>query len=742
MRVIVRRHSRMLLCAIFDLVLVGVLLAQTAPPVAPVRNVVDDYFGTKITDPYRWMEDMKSPEFQEWMKAQNEYTRTIINSIPGRQKLLDAITEYDNARTSVVDLNKYGDRYFYRKIDPNQDNFKLYMRDAKTGQERMLVDPDRFKPANETAHYALDYIYPSWDGKYVAYGVSPGGSEYSTLRIFDVDAGHDLPEAIDRCQYTSLNWLGDNKSFFYNRLQKVGPNDPPTAKYLDSQALWHKLGESPDKDVLVLSRKDAPGIPLAAADFPVLVYSPASPWVAALAIHGVQREFPIYVAKLADFKEAKAKTQWKKVADDADEITLFDMRGDDLYLLTHHRASRFKIVRIDMKHPDMANAKTILPASEPVLVQHRVAKDGLYVQELDGGIGKMVRVGFDGGTPEPIALPFDGSISEFFADPREGGAILQAQSWVRPPMYLQVGADRKTTDLNLIPKPFFDYSHLDSVEVKAPASDGTMIPLSIIFKRGMAKDGKHPALLEGYGSYGITIDPTFSPRYFPWLERGGVLAFAHVRGGGEYGEDWHNAGRKLTKQNTIGDMIACAGYLVKEKYTSPAYLAGEGGSAGGITVGGALTQRPELFAAMLDDVGDSDALRMENSPGGPANVPEFGSVKTEDGFKGLYIMDAYVHVKDKTAYPAVMLTTGINDPRVDPWEAGKMTARLQAATSSGKPILLRVDYDAGHGFGSGKKQRRELLADEMSFLLWQFGDPDFHPTKWKKPASSQKQAKE
>jgi prolyl oligopeptidase len=729
------RHCLTLIWLTGVLGFAGVLFAQTSPPVAPVRNVVDDYFGTKITDPYRWMEDMKSPEFQAWMKAQNEHTRVIIDSIPGRQKLLENILDYDNARTSMVDLAKYGGRYFYRKIEPNQDNFKLYIRDVKTGKERMLVDPDRFKSSNETGHYALDYIYPSWDGKYVAYGVSPGGSEDSILRIFDVDAGHDLPEAIDRSQFASVSWLADNKSFIYTRLPPIKPSDPPTAKYLDSRSLLHKLGESPDKDVPVISRKDSPDIPIVASDIPVVATSPASPWLIASIVHGVQREFPVYVVKLSDFKGAK--TQWKKVADDADEVTGFDVRGDDLYLLTHHQASRFKIVRVDVKNPDMANAKTILPAGEPVLVQPRVAKDGLYVQELDGGIGRMVRIGFDGGTPEPVQLPLDGSISEFFADPRQDGAIVQAQSWVRPPMYLQVSEDRKVTDLNLIPKPTFSYSQFDSVEVKAPAPDGTMIPLSIVFKRGLAKDGKRPTLLEGYGSYGITIDPSFVARDFPWLERGGVLAFAHVRGGGEYGEDWHNAGRKLTKQNTIGDMIACAEYLVKEKYTSPAYLAAEGGSAGGITVGGALTQRPELFAAMLDDVGDSDPLRMENSPGGPANIPEFGSVKTEEGFKGLYIMDAYVHVKDGTAYPAVMLTTGINDPRVDPWEAAKMTARLQAATSSGKPILLRVDYDAGHGFGSGKKQRSELLADELSFLLWQFGDPDFQPTKWKEPVKGE-----
>jgi prolyl oligopeptidase len=694
-----------------------------APPVAPVRNVVDDYFGTKVTDPYRWMEDMKSPEFQSWIKTQSDYTRSVIDSIPGRQKLLRSISEYASARTLVIDVQKYGGRYFYRKMEPNQDNYKLYMRDAKTGQERMLVDPERFKPANESGHYALDYISASLDGKYVAYGVSPGGSENSVLRIFDVDANRDLPEAIDRCQYPSPSWRADNRSFFYNRLQKTGPGDPPTAKYLDSQEFLHTLGESPDRDVLVLDRRNAPGIPLVESDFPVVMYSPASPWLVALAVHGVQREFPVYVARLSDF--AGAKTKWKKIADDADEVTGLDLRGNDLYMLTHHQASRFKIIRVNMEHPDLGSAQTIVPAGEAVLVQHQVAEDGLYVQELDGGIGKLVRVGFDGGKPEPVQLPFEGAIGAFFADPREPGVIIETQSWVRPPMYLQVADDRRTTDLQLIPKPNFDYSQLESIEVKAPAADGTLIPLSIVYKRGLTKDGAHPTVLQGYGCCGITLDPIFMPRFIPWLERGGIVATAHVRGGGEYGEDWHNAGRKLTKQNTIGDMIACAEYLVKEKYSSPARLAALGGSAGGITVGGALTQRPDLFAVILDMVGVSNALRFETSPNGPPNVPEFGSVKTEEGFKGLYAMDAYVHVKDRTPYPAVMLTTGVNDPRVDPWEAAKMTARLQAATSSGRPILLRVDFDAGHGFGSGKAQTNELLADELSFALWRFGDPEF-----------------
>ena len=231
----------------------------------------------------------------------------------------------------------------------------------------------------------------------------------------------------------------------------------------------------------------------------------------------------------------------------------------------------------------------------------------------------------------------------------------------------------------------------------------------------------------GYGSYGITLDPNFSPTLLGWLERGGVFAVAHVRGGGEYGEDWHKAGQKLTKQNTIGDFLACADYLIEQGYTQRAKLAGQGGSAGGITIGGAITQRPEGFGAALINVGDTDTLRSETMPSGPANIPEFGTVKTPEGFKALFAMDAYQHVKNGTRYPAVLLTTGANDPRVEPWQAAKMTARLQAASASGKPVLLRVDYDAGHGLGSTKSQRVAELADTYSFLLWQLGAPEFQP---------------
>jgi prolyl oligopeptidase len=301
--------------------------------------------------------------------------------------------------------------------------------------------------------------------------------------------------------------------------------------------------------------------------------------------------------------------------------------------------------------------------------------------------------------------------------------------WTKPPLWYALDAKSgKLEDTHIVPPSPVDFSQIVSEEVKAKSADGIMVPLSIVHKRGAIMNSSNPTWLEGYGAYGITLDPVFRPTWLAFLERGGIYAIAHVRGGGEYGEDWHNAGRQLTKQNTIDDFVACGQFLIENKYTSKGKLAGEGTSAGGVTIGGAVTQRPDLFIAALIRVGDSDSLRSELMASGPANIPEFGTVKDPDGFKALYAMDAYQHVKPN-AYPAVLLTTGVNDPRVAPWQAAKMTARLQASTNSGKPVLLRVDYDAGHGLGSTKSQRDAELADELAFLFWQFGVPEFQPSR-------------
>lgn len=706
----------------------GPSLAQSKLPMTPVREVVEDYFGTKVTDPYRWLENTSDPEVVDWMKAQNDYTRGVLSKIPGLSGLADRIKSLDNAGAVVSSLQVWSGHYFYLKTEPGSDNRKLYTRDSFRGPERLLVDPEKLT-ALGGRHFSIDYFQPSPDGKYVAYGLSRGGSEDSVVHVLDSSTGKALSDMIDRAMFGQPTWLPGSRSFFVTRTQKVklGPKDPPSAKYQKLRVYRHTLGSDPEQDPEVFGYGVSANVKVTEDDFPFVICSPAAPKsMVGLVIHGVKNEKDVYVAPFEDVPTAK--TPWKKVADDSADITGVDIHGDDLFLLSHKDASRYKVLRTSLSNPDMANAALVVPPGEPVIMNISAAADGLYIQDLDGGLGKLRRLAYGSRKVESIKLPFAGAIPSLVTNPIEAGAWLELVSWTKSPLWYSLSAKFAIEDTNIVPLSPVDFSQIVSEEVRAKSADGTMVPLSIVYKRGIKMDGSNPTLLDGYGAYGITIDPAFVPTRLAFFERGGIYAAAHVRGGGEYGEDWHNAGRLLTKQHTIDDFIACAQYLIAQKYTSPAKLAGQGTSAGGITVGGAITQRPDLFAAALIRVGDSDALRSELMASGPANIPEFGTVKQPDGFKALYAMDAYQHVK-RNSYPAVLLTTGVNDPRVAPWQAAKMTARLQASTTGAKPVLLRVDYDAGHGIGSTKSQRDSELADELAFLFWRFGSPAFQPPK-------------
>ncbi|MGD1158234.1 MAG: prolyl oligopeptidase family serine peptidase [Terriglobia bacterium] len=702
----------------------------TAPPVAPVRPVEDEYFGVKVTDPYRYMENMKDPAVEAWFKGQNAYTRALLARIPGRDELLAKIKKLDeSAPERVFDVRCLPTgRYFYQKRLASEDLARIYMRDRLSGEEKLLVDPATFGQSGGP-HFAIDYYAPSLDGRYVAFGVSPAGSEDAVLHVLDTQTGKETGDVIDRAEMGSPAWLPDNHTFLYNRLQKLGPDAAPAGRYLKSRAFLHALGTDPDKDRGIFGFEVSPTVSVKPEDISFAATIPESSYVLGLVAHGDQSEFTLYAAPLEAL--AKPAIPWKKVCDVDDDVTGFAVREDDLYLQSHKDASRYKVLHTKLSNPDVARAEVVVPPGEAVVRNISAASDALYVQELDGGLGRLVRLPYAGGKPEQVPLPFDGDVFVASTDPRVPGALVQLSSWVKARLlYAYDPESKRLTDTKLQPiGPYDDPKDLGSVEVKVKSYDGTLVPLSIVYKNGLALDGSHPTLLVGYGAFGITEDPRFDPKWLAWFDQGGVYAVAHVRGGGEYGEDWHLAGKGLTKQNTWKDFIACGEYLIAHRYTDSAHLGGLGGSAGGITIGRSMTERPDLFAAVIDAVPVSDMVRFEFTPNGPPNIPEFGTVKTEDGFKGLYAMSAYHHVVDGTRYPGVMVTTGFNDPRVISWEPGKMAARLQAATSSGKPILLRVDYEAGHGIGSTKTQRQQELADEWSFLLWQFGTPGFQPGK-------------
>jgi prolyl oligopeptidase len=700
----------------------------TPPPIPPERAVAETMYGTSVTDPYRYFEDMQDPTVVAFFKEQNAYTRAVLSRLgQARQQLFDRIKVLDNAGVSVSGVTRVGPYYFYEKLNPGDNTPKLYVRNVDGSGERVLVDPQALATAGQ--HYTINYFLPSLDGKRVAYGISEGGSEASVIHVVETATGQILPDAIDRAYYVGVtSWLPDGNSFYYVRFPKLRPGEPEVDKETRAVNYLHVIGRDPDQDVPVFGYGVDPKLAFGATDFPIVIYSPVSPYMLGIMVHGVKNEQTIYAVRAPSI--TSGAVDWQPVATTDDDVTGVDLKGSTLYMITHKNAPTFKVISTSLDSPNLQAAQTVVPSGRQIIENIAVAADGLYVLARDGGFGRILRVALsaDGtaGAQTAVALPYTGSINAIATDARESGVTFGLTGWTHSLLYYAAAADGTVADTHLKPLANVDMSPYTSSEVLARSADGTMVPLSIVYRKGLVRDGSHPAYLEGYGAYGITLEPAFSSTRVAWLERGGVFAVCHPRGGGWYGEAWHRAGMIATKPHTWQDFIACGRWLVAHKYTSSAHLAGEGTSAGGITIGRAITTQPHLFAAALDVVGVSNALRSEFTPNGPPNIPEFGTVKNEAGFRALYAMDAYEHVVPGVAYPAVMLVTGYNDPRVASWELAKFTARLARATTSGRPILLRVDYDAGHGFlAASRAQSEQLLTDEYAFLLWQCGDPAF-----------------
>jgi prolyl oligopeptidase len=686
-----------------------------APPVARVEPVTETFFGQKITDDYRWMENPKDKDWEPFMRGQADFARARLDAIPGRAELLKTVSGLSGDLEVAGGVQVAGGNVFIEKRPAGANNFRLYVRQGFDGAERLLINPET-RTKGDVA-YSMNYWAASPDGKWVAYGMSAAGSENAVIEIMEVATGKVLPERIDRAQYAGPSWLPDSSGFFFNRLAE-GEKPGGTGYYKNSVCWLHKLDTDPKTDVKVLARGKHKEMTVGEIDFPYVSVVTGSDHVVAGLFAGVQNEITLYVNTLK--AAANGMDGWRKICGPEDKITGYTQRGDDIYLLTYKGAPRYRVLHITARNPAVAAAKEIVPQSEVVIQAIAAAKDALYVNSLKDGISTLRRVTQDGKIV-PVALPYAGTTGNAFFDPAQDGGIIGLQSWARPNTIYRIDAGGKVAPTTLVAAPKIDVSGYDSVEVLAKAKDGVTIPLSIVFKKGMKRDGSAPALMQAYGSYGINQDAFFNARMTAWLDKGGVWATAHVRGGGERGREWHEGGRLAAKPNTWRDLIACAEYLIAEKWTSAAKLAINGGSAGGITMGMAMTERPDLFGAVIANVGTHNTLRMEFTQNGPPNIPEFGSVKTEAGFKGLLAMDSTQAVKKGVKYPAALLTTGMTDPRVEPWQIAKFAAHLQAKSASGKPVLLRVDFNAGHGLGSTRAQRDEEVTDMFAFILQQTG---------------------
>ncbi|MBA4174981.1 MAG: S9 family peptidase [Leptothrix sp. (in: Bacteria)] len=709
----------------------GAAAAQAAPPpglpVAPVNNVAETFFGTPVDDPYRAFENTKAAAVAAWMKAHSEHAHKTLKAINGRDAFRAALERYDaGAPARVASVTRLaGDVYFFERRGVKEDQFKLYMRRGLQGTDQLLFDPEKLKKATGKPH-AINYYTPSPDGRWVAVGVSAAGSEDAVLRVLDTRSGRQVGPLLPRVQFGGIAWTPDSQRFFFNRMQALKKGAPATDKYQRSMVGLMRPGAG-EKGIRTIVRAGDPGeLQMPATEFPIVGVLPDGR-VIARAIDGVSPEFSAWHTTLPAL--LAGKPAWKRLFAKEDGITEVAVQGERVYALSFKGASRYRLLGGRIADFSPATARVLVPESARVLTAMAAASDGLYLQAREGNVQRLYRLAYgDDAAPQEVQLPVLGAFSLASAQSDLPGLLVELQSWTRARQVYAVAADGAVSNTGLQPAgPFDAPADIVATEVLVKSHDGTMVPMSMIHKQGVKLDGSNPTLLYGYASYGITEEPFFSIGRLAWMDAGGVFAIANPRGSSVFGREWHEAGKQATKPNTWRDFIACAEWLVANKWTTPARLGIWGGSAGGILVGRAMTERPELFAAVVPEVGSLDMVRMETTPNGVPNIPEFGSRKTEAGFRALLAMSTYHHVKDGTRYPAVLLTHGVNDPRVEVWNTTKTAARLMAASSSGKPVLMRLDYDSGHGIGSTKTQVFDERADIFAFLMWQFGMPGYTP---------------
>jgi prolyl oligopeptidase len=698
--------------------------AQWNYPPTKTVDASDTYFGKTYNDPYRWLENLKDKDVEAWFKAQAELTDGLLAKIPQKDALAQEWLALDKLQPAAYsEIRHEHGRVFYKKTLGGENVGKLYFREGWNGLEKLLFDPATYKTGVVTT---INSFVPSWDGKHVALGFSEGGAEYSEIRVLDVDRKTLLSERIYPSWEGVLGWLKNNKSFFYDASKVTDIKSPEIE--LHQKTKIHTLGTDTAKDRDIFSDESNPDLGIAAKEWPSASIDESFPEYIIGYVSTVQNEMRIFYAPVSELKHQKVK--WDVLCKPSDNLVRgIAFHGDYVYAVTHTGAPKYKVVRTSVKHPDWEHAETVIPELADSVHSLTKSKHYLLVIYSNGVNRRLVKYDLATGRTAEVQLPASGTVDVNCPDWKTDRCLVYITSWTSPLTIYDFDA-RKDTFAKSIFNTDVSYPGFEDLvaeEVEVPGHDGTLVPLSIIHKKGIPLDGSNSCILNGYGAYGYSATPHFSILHSV-TARGVVLAIAHPRGGSEKGETWYKAGYKTTKPNTWKDFISCAEYLVKKGYTSPQKLGGTGTSAGGILISRAITERPDLFAAAVCNVGCANAMRLEFSPNGPVNTPEFGTVKDPVECQALFEMDGVQHVQKGVNYPAVMGVGGWNDPRVTPWEPGKFVAALQAATASGKPVLMKVNYDNGH-FTEEKIVTFKNFAGQFAFLLWQTGHKDFQPGK-------------
>lgn len=696
------------------------------PPPPAGEPATDTRFGITTVDPYRRLEDLKDPEVQAWMRAQAQRTRSILDAIPGRAAVLADIERLVGITTSQLhgaELLRDG-RLLVQRQEAGEDTSRLLLLDAvDAGAGRVLVDPEDWRRRTGKPH-AINYFSAAPDGRHVLVGISESGSEMADLHLFDLASGRQVETPISRVWFTPA-WLPDGSGFVYNRMNALAEGQPVSERQLNSQVYLHRLGGKADDDPVVFGNRQPGSAGIAPQEAPAVVLSEGGDFMLGWPAT-VDNQVQLYVAPVSEL--GKARIDWRKLVGRDDHARQFHLDGNALYLMTSDRPGR-AIERIRL--PDGGREVVVEGGAQtPIDSFGRHAGALYYSARAANGVGTRVHRLPDGqATPAEIALP--GLEATYFLPAQEGASdlLVGGTGWTRFPTVMRIDAEGGVHPTALQPQPQgVDPSQLVATVVEATGHDGTKVPLSIVHRRDLPRDGRNPTLLQGYSAYGFSTSPALLADHFAYFDRGFVRAFCHARGGGDKGEAWYRAGFQATKPNTWKDFNACAQYLVDHGYTSPERLGALGGSAGGILVGNAMVERPDLYRAVFPDVGVLDSLGAAlRDPNGPGNWPEFGDPNSEDGYRALSAMSSYQRIEDGVDYPAVMLIHGVEDPRVAVWQSNKAAARLQQASRSGRPVLLRLDFEAGHGMGSTQSQINAERADIIGFMLWQFGVEGYEP---------------
>jgi prolyl oligopeptidase len=685
-------------------------LAESATD-TPKKPVTTEYHGVTVEDPYQWLETDEDSHVKAWSDARNKQTRKYLDSFPDRVAIEKELQEW-YAKTSpnyYSLVSRPGILFAMKFQPPKQQPLLVTLASADDlKSEKVVLDPNAVDTKGTTA---IDWFVPSLDGKHLAISLSKGGSEDGTLHFYETATGKALPDTITHVQYPtaggSAAWNADGTGVFYTRFPRKGERPDADLNFYQ-QIYFHKLGTPETEDKYSIG-KEFPRI----AEI-TLAASRDGKYILATVANGDGGDFAHYLLGPDE--------KWKQITQFSDQIKLARLGRDNaLYLLSRADAPRGKILRLPLDVPELKNAAEIVASGEAVIQQMVPGTDTLYVADLLGGPSQIRRFDLNGKNETTIATRQISAVQELLAL-EDGSLLFRDVSYTEPAAWFHCPNGKtetvKTALQSTSPVSFAD------IEVRrefATSKDGTKIPLNVLSRKGMKRDGNNPTLLYAYGGYGISMSPNFDFTRRLWFDRGGVYVVANIRGGGEFGEEWHKAGNLTKKQNVFDDFSAAAEYLIKENYTRPGKLAIQGGSNGGLLMGAMITQHPDLFQAVVSSVGIYDMLRVELAPNGAFNVTEFGTVKDPEQFKALYAYSPYHHVADGTKYPAVLMMTGANDGRVAPYHSRKMTARLLAANKSGNPILLRTSSSAGHGIGTALSERIKQSADIYAFLFAQLG---------------------